>query len=548
MDTMYDAVIVGGGPAGLSAAMYLARAKYKVLVLEKEKIGGQITITADVVNYPGVKSTSGKALTDTMHEQAEAFGAEFQIAEVLDLDLGEDVKVVHTTAGDIKALSVVLALGANPRKVGFAGEKEFQGRGIAYCATCDGEFFSGMDIFVIGGGFAAVEESIFLTKYAKSVTICVRKDHFACAQTVADELKEHPKIKVLFNTEVVSANGPQLLSHAEFKNNKTGETWSYDSKDGESFGIFVFAGYVPNTGLVKGKVDLNEQGYVLTDENNQTNVPGVYAAGDVCIKNLRQVVTAVSDGAIAATAAEKVILALHKKLNLPEFSRPAVNEARLHERQEAISSQPQGGDDDTQFISNEIRAKLAPVFDKFAGPVKVKAWLDDSSFSAEMKDFLSEISSLTDKIEGETAPVADGKAPGLELFHADGTPSGIVFHSVPGGHEFNSFILALYNVAGQGQAIDSDVQQALAKINDAKKPVQVDIMVSLSCTMCPEVVMGAQRLATASPYIHTDMYDLQHFPDLKSKYHIMSVPCMIINGKDVHFGKKSIQEIAALLQ
>lgn len=548
MDTMYDAVIVGGGPAGLSAAMYLARAKYKVLVLEKEKIGGQITITADVVNYPGVKSTSGKALTDTMHEQAEAFGAEFQIAEVLDLDLGEDVKVVHTTAGDIKALSVVLALGANPRKVGFAGEKEFQGRGIAYCATCDGEFFSGMDIFVIGGGFAAVEESIFLTKYAKSVTICVRKDHFACAQTVADELKEHPKIKVLFNTEVVSANGPQLLSHAEFKNNKTGETWSYDSKDGESFGIFVFAGYVPNTGLVKGKVDLNEQGYVLTDENNQTNVPGVYAAGDVCIKNLRQVVTAVSDGAIAATAAEKVILALHKKLNLPEFSRPAVNEARLHERQEAISSQPQGGDDDTQFISNEIRAKLAPVFDKFAGPVKVKAWLDDSSFSAEMKDFLSEISSLTDKIEGETAPVADGKAPGLELFHADGTPSGIVFHSVPGGHEFNSFILALYNVAGQGQAIDSDVQQALAKINDAKKPVQVDIIVSLSCTMCPEVVMGAQRLATASPYIHTDMYDLQHFPDLKSKYHIMSVPCMIINGKDVHFGKKSIQEIAALLQ
>lgn len=548
MDTMYDAVIVGGGPAGLSAAMYLARAKYKVLVLEKEKIGGQITITADVVNYPGVKSTSGKALTDTMHEQAEAFGAEFQIAEVLDLDLGEDVKVVHTTAGDIKALSVVLALGANPRKVGFAGEKEFQGRGIAYCATCDGEFFSGMDIFVIGGGFAAVEESIFLTKYAKSVTICVRKDHFACAQTVADELKEHPKIKVLFNTEVVLANGPQLLSHAEFKNNKTGETWSYDSKDGESFGIFVFAGYVPNTGLVKGKVDLNEQGYVLTDENHQTNVPGVYAAGDVCVKNLRQVVTAVSDGAIAATAAEKVILALHKKLNLPEFSRPAVNEARLHERQEAISSQPQGGDDDTQFISNEIRAKLAPVFDKFAGPVKVKAWLDDSSFSAEIKDFLSEISSLTDKIEGETAPVADGKAPGLELFHADGTPSGIVFHSVPGGHEFNSFILALYNVASQGQAIDSDVQQALAKINDAKKPVQVDIMVSLSCTMCPEVVMGAQRLAAASPYIHTDMYDLQHFPDLKSKYHIMSVPCMIINGKDVHFGKKSIQEIAALLQ
>ena len=547
MDTMYDAVIVGGGPAGLSAAMYLARAKYKVLVVEKEKVGGQITITADVVNYPGVASTSGKALTDTMHEQAKAFGTEFQIAEVLDLELQDDVKVVHTTAGDVKALAVVLALGANPRKVGFAGEKEFQGRGVAYCATCDGEFFSGMDIFVIGGGFAAVEESIFLTKYAKSVTICVRKDHFACAQTVADELKEHPKIKVLFNTEVVSANGPQLLSHAEFKNNKTGETWSYDSKDGESFGIFVFAGYVPNTGLVKDKVALNEQGYILTDENHQTNVPGVYAAGDVCVKNLRQIVTAVSDGAIAATAAEKVISALHKKLNLPEFSRPAVDEARLHERKEAIAAQP-SGDDDTQFISNDIRVKLVPVFEKFAGPVRVKAWLDDSSFSAELKDFLSEMGSLTDKIETETAPVTEGKAPGLELFHADGTPSGIVFHSVPGGHEFNSFILALYNVAGPGQAIDPDVQHALDAINGAKRPVQVDIMVSLSCTMCPEVVMGVQRLAAASPYIHTDMYDLQHFPDLKAKYHIMSVPCMIIDGKDVHFGKKSIQEIAALLQ
>lgn len=548
MDTMYDAVIVGGGPAGLSAAMYLARAKYKVLVIEKEKIGGQITITADVVNYPGVKSTSGKALTDTMHSQAEAFGAEFLMAEVLDMDLTGDVKVIQTTSGERKTLAVVLALGANPRKVGFAGEKEYQGRGVAYCATCDGEFFSGMDLFVIGGGFAAVEESIFLTKYAKSVTMLVRKDHFACAQTVVDELKEHPKITVKFNTEVVSAKGPQLLSEATFKNNKTGETWTYHSKDGESFGIFVFAGYVPNTGLVKGKVDLNEQGYILTDENHQTNVSGVYAAGDVCVKNLRQVVTAVSDGAIAATAAEKVISALHKKLNLAEFSRPAVDEARLHERKEALTEQAKAGDDDTQFISNDIREKLVPIFDKFAGPVIIKAWLDDSDFAAELKGFVSEMGSLTDKIKTETAATADGQAPGLELLHADGTPSGIIFHSVPGGHEFNSFIIALYNVAGPGQAIDADVQQKLTAINEAKKPIHIDVMASLSCTMCPEVVMATQRLAAASPYITASMYDLQHFPDIKQKFHIMSVPCMVINGDDVHFGKKTIQEIAGMLK
>ena len=548
MDTMYDAVIVGGGPAGLSAAMYLARAKYKVLVIEKEKIGGQITITADVVNYPGVKSTSGKALTDTMHTQAEAFGAEFLIAEVLDMDLTGDIKTVQTTQGERKALAVVLALGANPRKVGFNGEKEFQGRGVAYCATCDGEFFSGMDVFVIGGGFAAVEESIFLTKYAKSVTICVRKDHFACAQTVADELQEHPKIKVLFNTEVTAASGPQLLAHAEFKNNKTGETWTYDSKDGESFGIFVFAGYVPNTGLVKGKVDLNEQGYILTDANHMTNVHGVYAAGDVCVKNLRQVVTAVSDGAIAATSAEKVISALHKKLNLPEFSRPAVDEARLHEREEAIAEQTEQGGDDNQFISNDIRQKLVPIFEKFAGPVIIKGWLDDSNFAAELKGFVGEMGILTDKIKTETTPVADGQAPGLELLHADGTSSGIIFHSVPGGHEFNSFIIALYNVAGPGQALEDDVKQALADIDAKKQPIHIDVMVSLSCTMCPEVVMATQRLAAASPYITASMYDLQHFPDIKQKFHIMSVPCMVINGDQVHFGKKSIQDIAALLK
>lgn len=544
MQNMYDAVIVGGGPAGLSAAIYLARAKYKVLVVEKEKVGGQITITADVVNYPGVASTSGKNLTDEMHVQAEAFGAEFAIAEVLDLDLDGDVKVVHTTKGEYKALAVVLATGANPRKIGFFGEKEFQGRGVAYCATCDGEFFTGMDVFVIGGGFAAVEESIFLTKYAKKVTVLVRGDHFTCAKTIADEINRYPKISVKYNTEIVKAGGDQMLSYAEFKNNKTGEITRYDAKDGESFGIFVFAGYVPNTKLFADKIKLNEQGYVITDANQKTSLDGVYAAGDLCVKNLRQVVTAVADGAIAATSSEKHISAMHDKLNLPEFNRPEVDEKRLHQRKTAISEQEANNDDETTFISSEIREKLAPVFAKFESKVIVKAWLDDSDFSAELKNFMGELTSITDKVSYEEAPAGD-KAVGLELLREDGTSSGIVFHSVPGGHEFQSFIIALYNVAGPGQALDETVKTALSKIDH---DIDIKVMVSLSCTMCPEVVMGTQRLAAASPFIKAEMFDLQHYPEIKKQYKIMSVPCMIINNKDVHFGKKNINEIVSMLK
>ncbi|MFQ7551940.1 MAG: FAD-dependent oxidoreductase [Blautia marasmi] len=181
----------------------MARAKYRVIVLEKAEIGGQITITSEIVNYPGVEKISGKELTGNMRRQAENFGAEFAAAQVLDMELAKDIKVLHTTKGEYKALGVILATGANPRKLGFKGEREFQGRGVAYCATCDGEFFSGLDVFVIGGGFAAVEEGIFLTKYAKKVTLVVRKKEFSCAGTVSDQLKNFGNIEVLFETELL---------------------------------------------------------------------------------------------------------------------------------------------------------------------------------------------------------------------------------------------------------------------------------------------------------------------------------------------------------
>ncbi|MBO7170075.1 MAG: FAD-dependent oxidoreductase, partial [Clostridia bacterium] len=174
MQNFYDVVVVGGGPAGLTAALYLARARYRVVVLEKEKFGGQITITHEVVNYPGVARTSGAELTETMRAQAESFGAEFMLAEVESLDMSGDVKVVRTSRGELKCFGVLLATGAHPRMVGFTGEEEFRGRGVAYCATCDGEFFTGKEVFVVGGGFSASEEAVFLTKYACHVTILIR--------------------------------------------------------------------------------------------------------------------------------------------------------------------------------------------------------------------------------------------------------------------------------------------------------------------------------------------------------------------------------------
>ena len=539
MENLYDVVIVGGGPAGLTAALYLARAKYRVLVLEKEAFGGQIAITHEVVNYPGIAKTSGKALTDTIRQQAEHFGAEFKLTEATGFDLAGDIKTVHTDQGDYRCFGILLATGAHPRSVGFEGEEEHKGRGVAYCATCDGEFFTGKEIFVVGGGYAAAEESVFLTKFARHVTILVRKDDFSCAASVADQAKNHEKITVLYHTVMEEVGGENGLTYARYKNTATGEVTEYKSE--ESFGVFVFAGYAPATEAVRGMVELNEQGYIVTDASQKTSVDGVYGAGDVCIKPLRQVVTATGDGALAATELEKYVASVHRRTGLradapiPKKSSPSVT----------VEMKASAGGD--ELFTDQMRQQLDAVFHKMERPLLLKLHLDSRPISQELETFITALAGLSDKLE---MAVADSQgdaamAPWVEVCQADGVPTGLAFHGVPSGHEFTSFVLGLYNAAGPGQTIEEETKKKIASIDQA---TDLKILVTLSCTMCPDLVVAAQRIAAVNPRVSAHVYDIRHFEDIKNRYKVMSVPCLVINEERVSFGRKSIQEILKLLE
>ena len=538
MENLYDVIVVGGGPAGLTAALYLARAKYRVLVLEKEQFGGQISITHEVVNYPGIAKTSGKALTDTIQQQAESFGAEFMLAEATGFDLSGDIKTVRTNRGEYRCFGILLATGAHPRIVGFKGEEEHKGRGVAYCATCDGEFFTGKEIFVVGGGYAAAEESVFLTKFARHVTILVRKDDFSCAASVADQAKNHEKITVLTNTVMEEVSGENGLTYARYKNTATGEVAEYKSK--ETFGVFVFAGYAPATEAVKGVVELNEQGYIVTDASQKTSVDGVYAAGDVCIKPLRQVVTATSDGALAATELEKYVAAIHRKTGL-RADTPIPKKSSLSVTLETPESA--SGD---ELFTNEMRQQLDTVFSRMARPLLLKISLDSRPVSEELEQFITALVALSDKLEMEVSDrQAEGNfAPCVEVCQADGTPTGLAFHGVPSGHEFTSFVLGLYNAAGPGQALDEATREQIAAITSK---TDMKILVTLSCTMCPDLVKAAQRIAAENPNVTAHVYDIRYFENLKNQYNVMSVPCLVINNEKVSFGKKNISQILEIL-
>lgn len=530
MERLYDVVIVGGGPAGLTAALYLARARYRVLVLEREQFGGQISITEEVVNYPGIQRISGKALTQTMQRQAESFGAEFKLAEAVGFDLAGDIKIVRTNVGEFRCFGVLLATGAHPKNVGFKGEEEYKGRGVAYCATCDGEFFAGKEIFVVGGGYAAAEESVFLTKFASHVTILIRKADFSCAASVAEKAKNHPKITVLTNTVLEEVSGQDKLTYARYKNSVTGEVTEYRNDNG--FGVFVLAGYAPATEKIREIVDCDDYGYVLTDASRKTNIDGVYAAGDVCVKPLRQVVTATGDGALAATQLEKYVASMHQKTGIiPEFSAP---------EEKTVPQEPE------EKFHPEMRQQLDSVFSRMERNLLLKLSLDHRPVSVELKEFVTSLANLSEKLRVQIQqenPV-EKNAPCVSICREDGSEMGLRFHGVPGGHEFTSFIMGIYNAAGPGQTLDEGLKARIA----ALRPAKLQILVTLSCSMCPELVIGAQCIAAENSGITADVYDIAHFDEVRNRYRVMSVPCLVINEEQVTFGKKTLPQLIDYLE
>lgn len=581
---LYDVIVIGGGPAGLTAGLYLARARYRVLILEKDDFGGQITITNEVVNYPGVGRTTGRALTQTMRQQAQDFGAEFLSAEAIGLDVHGDVKTVHTSRGDLKAFGILIATGASPRKLGFEGESEYAGRGVAYCATCDGEFFAGKEVLVVGGGFAAAEESVFLTTYASKVTVLVREQDFTCDAAVAAAAKNNPKIDVRYQVELQGVTAGQGgLREASILNRATGQTETWKPVDGGTFGVFVFAGYVPATDLVRGVVELDDYGYVVTHGYLETSVPGVYAAGDLRAKNLRQVVTATADGAIAAVELERYAKRMSEKTGLTpqrpvscayEQSTTKTDAASLDATAPTPTPAPATKRNTDaaanavrkpgELFSDATRQQLNVVFGRMSRPVTLALELDDTPLSTELRGFIDALVALSGgKLkstvdDGEYEKDDTGRAvfdvdsvlpaarPCVRMV-VDGEPTGLAFHGVPSGHEFNSFVLGLYNAAGPGQPLGDDL---IERAKSIASPLSIMILVSLTCTMCPETVLASQRLASLNPAVRAEAYDVAHFPELRDHYGAMSVPCIVINRggeQTVEFGKKSIPQMLDLI-
>ena len=282
---IYDVVIIGGGPAGLTAGLYAARAKLNTLIIEKGADGGQIVTTDEVENYPGAPAyVTGPSLVARMVEQAEGFGAKKISDEITEVDFQDKIKILKGEKAEYKTKTVIIATGAVPRLIGVPGEKELTGRGVSYCATCDGPFFQDLEVYVMGGGDTAVEEAIYLTKFAKKVTIIHRRDELRAAKSIQEKAFKNSKIGFMWDTVIAEIKGEGMLESFIVKNLKTGEEKEIfpDEEDG-AFGIFIFVGYLPATELFDDIIQM-ERNYIITDENMKTNIPGVFAAGDNRVK------------------------------------------------------------------------------------------------------------------------------------------------------------------------------------------------------------------------------------------------------------------------
>ncbi|WP_312203682.1 thioredoxin-disulfide reductase [Anaerospora hongkongensis] len=308
MQQIYDVLIIGAGPAGLSAGLYAGRSRLTTLLIEKEKDGGQIVITSEVENYPGcIEEESGSSLVARMTRQTENFGVERVRDTIVQVDFSGEVKVLTGKKGEYYGRTVIIATGAYPRPIGCEGERELIGKGVSYCATCDGNFFEDMDIYVVGGGDTAVEEAMYLTKFGRKVTIIHRRDQLRAARSIQEKAHKNPKIHFMWDTVITKLKGDGLLEGMTVKNVRTGEEFEIlaPEEDG-TFGVFGFIGFLPQSAVFAEAITIYD-GYILTNENMETNIPGVFAAGDIRVKQVRQVVTAAADGAIAAMMAEKYL-------------------------------------------------------------------------------------------------------------------------------------------------------------------------------------------------------------------------------------------------
>lgn len=556
---IYDTIIIGGGPAGLSAGIYAGRSTMDTLIIEGDQIGGQVTTTSTVANYPAVETIDGTALVNRMQQQAKSFGVQFVFDTVTNYNFSDEViKTVTGKKDTYHARSIIIATGAEPHQVGFQGEQDFRGRGVAYCSTCDGELFSGLEVFVIGGGYAAAEEADYLTRFARHVTIVMRSNDFTCPPLTADRARLNPNITIWPNTEIQTVAGQNYLTDATFINNKTNEQTTYHVADGDNtFGIFVYVGTDPQTKMFQHDIMLDEHKYIVTDSQGQTNIPGVFAAGDIISKPLRQIVTAASDGANAATSAELFVSEQKHRLNIP------VNRSAVSSPKTDVTKGPTSTIDATdhsalpthtgQWFAKEIIQALQPIFDKLTQDVTLHQLTDDSSKSHELSSFLEEFSQLSSHLKFKMEPTStelESKyhvhhMPNFRLLTDNNEDTGIQFSGIPTGHELNSLVLALYNIAGPGQTIDTELVQRIQRL----PKTDLNIGVSLTCHFCPDVVAACQHIAAINDNVTAEMIDLQLFPELRESHHIMSVPAMIINNSDnVIFGSQSLEEIVSAIE
>ncbi len=310
MDDIFDVMILGAGAAGLTAGIYTSRAKLSTLILNEGPVGGQMVLTNEVANYPGVETTSGYQVANIMKKQAKEFGCKIKSnVKIVDYQLDSKTKTVTLDDGRIfKAYSIIMAPGGKPRSLNIPGEDTFRGSGISYCATCDGEFFTGKEIVVVGGGNSALEEAVSLTKYATKVTLVHQFDHFQAFEHAIRDARSNPKIRFMMESSLLSFNGNSKLESVTIRNNKNDDIIHYPAQ-----GAFIFIGYLPNTESIRNLVKTNERNEIITNEDLQTSIPGVFAAGDSIVKKYRQITTAVSDGTIAALGAAEYVTKIKKE-------------------------------------------------------------------------------------------------------------------------------------------------------------------------------------------------------------------------------------------